>query len=158
MPAQAAQTAYVGFSEMPLSTASGWCVTALNPNVVDSSIVLGVCANAYSQEWSAVFDGTFFVIENESGLCVTYVASQGAPDGVHAVLGQCVYAAIQRFYREGGTYGQVWYMPYVTDNNGNHLAINDANYVLKAYNPINSSYYCPSCKSENWIGPTEYDS
>lgn len=132
--------------------ATGWCstITGQNPG---EAIVLGACANAASQQWAivGVNGNQFEVASQDSGLCWTYNYPNGHADGGKMVQGYCVNAQTQIF--EFYTYAPgeyMYWMPYRTDNNGHQIAYDDANYVLKPYNPIDGSYFCETCGQQQW--------
>jgi len=159
--ASAAQTAgglrfaraanYSPYGEIQLLDAPSWCITQENPSTPGSALVLGVCAEAASQQFDAIEQSDdYFELTTWTGLCVTVPNANGAPDGKIAELGNCADDVSQIFGPGNGT---EWVMPYEADNNGYNLAIDDKGYVLKAYNPIDTTYTCNSCRSEQWSGP-----
>jgi hypothetical protein len=146
------------YGEIELDYAPGWCVTA-ESLTVGALVVLGRCANAQTQEFSlagAYSDDPVGEIEAEFGsgtLCLTVPDADHQPDGQIVKLGNCVDDVSQIFAYDGE---YTWYMPDEVDSNGHNLALDDKNDVLGAYNPIDTSYYCPSCHSEDWVGPPYY--
>lgn len=155
--ASAAPASGVTFGEIQLVQNTNWCITEEEPNTPGSDLVLGKCAGATSQEFYAdVAPSTgdyYFWLESKSGMCITVPNANGAPDGKQAELGTCTGDVSQTF--EVGPQGQ-WELPFVVDAGGHNVVINDAGDVLKAYNPINSTYLCSTCNSEIWTGPPWY--
>jgi hypothetical protein len=125
-----------------------WCPTA-DGSAVGDAVVLGRCASASTQEIllvpvtvtgyaTAGYEWKF----DSSGLCMTYPGSQGASDGVRAVQGRCVADQSQVFTVGGvDSAGDLfWDVAVEYDSSGHQLEVDDAGDVLKAYNPIDSSY------------------
>jgi hypothetical protein len=134
-----------------------WCITPTGAGVGDE-VVLGKCANANTQQWTDYNDGSltsgYFELDNNwSGLCLTYPNSDGHADGVIGVLGHCIDDKTQVFELGMSYYGgldNAWPMPYDEDNNYHLLAIDDQEGRLKAYNPIDSSYWDTNIPQEDW--------
>jgi hypothetical protein len=137
-------------TEMYLDHAPGWCATYDDTDF--GSIVLGMCANAATQQFHLrTVSGNIFEIVSNDGFCVTYNYPNGYPDGGAMILGNCANAQTQEFYGQPNSNGGVnYWMPYRTDNNGKSVTINDKNYQLVVFNPINGSWLCTVCGSEQW--------
>ena len=142
------------YGEIQVEYANTWCITT--GGGVGTADVLGVCAGATSQEFTAVaqpFTG-YYELQNEGGLCITYDVANGGPDGAPALSGNCVGAQNQLFLPTPGYDGATsWYMPYRRDAGGNYMAINNKNSQLEVYNPINESHLSSGIPSESWDGP-----
>jgi hypothetical protein len=144
------------YGEFPVEYATSWCITT--GGGVGTADVLGVCAGAGSQEFTAVlFSGAnqTYQLKNEaSGLCITYDVANGGPDGAPALSGNCVGAQNQLFTPFDAYDGAIgWYMPYRKDAGGTNMAINNKNSQLEVYNPINESHESSGIPSESWAGP-----
>jgi hypothetical protein len=133
-----------------------WCITALNPMIAGSELVLGKCADgAYSQLFLvSVQNGTYVELRNWYGLCVTFDMANGGPDGAYALLGNCEIAQNQLFEAEPGYGGSTaWYMPDRVDNLGRHVALDNEGGNLVVNNHIDESYYSSGLPSEAWTVP-----
>jgi hypothetical protein len=156
--AQASSDTSPVFDEIQLSYNSSWCITEKESDVAGAPLVLGKCANAGTQLFGAYETDYGFFIENSDGLCITVPNANGAPDGQIAEMGNCTEPRdVSQIFDIGDGNG-TWVMPDIKDKNGNNIALDDKGDVLKAYNPIDTSYYCPTCHSELWAGPTWYQS
>jgi hypothetical protein len=139
--------------ELYLNHAPGWCATYNDTEY--GAVVLGMCANAATQQFNLhTVSGNIFEIVADDGvgnLCVTYNYPNGHPDGGTMILGVCANAQTQEFYGQVNSLGDVnYWMPYRVDNNGSSVTLDDANYVLEPFNPINGSWKCLSCGQEQW--------
>jgi len=131
-----------------------WCITPLNNNV-GSELVLGSCSNgvAPSQVFylDAVNSNSFMILNNQSGLCITYAYPNGHTDGGYMTQGYCVVAQNQVFqYVSAVNGGLIYYLPDRRDNNGYYIALDDAGNNLQVDNHIDGSYACQQCASESW--------
>lgn len=149
-----------GASALVVQNAIGWCVTPLNNNV-GSELVLGRCNPniAPSQVFYAddVTSNSFMILNNQSGLCITYAYPNGAPDGGYMTQGYCVGAQNQtfQFQNTGLNDGWVYFLRDRRDNNGNVIALDNAGGNLVVDNHIDGSYGCNSCASESWSAITQ---
>jgi hypothetical protein len=146
------------FGEISVSYNNSWCITALNDMSPGSELVLGICAGAASQEYAAIFVGggsAYYELQNEADdLCITNLGGNGQHDGSYAVLGNCAAAANQIFNQQPAYgSGEAWVMPERTDNNGNHLTLDNAGGNTQVNNHIDYSYYGATLPSESWSGP-----
>ena len=150
--------AATSFSEIQVGWNQHWCITALNYEKVGSELVLGVCASATSQEFSAeLFTDTTWELVNEAGLCITFDMANGGPDGAYALLGICASANNQLFSPEPAyDFWGAWVMPNRVDNLGRHVALDNEGNNLKVNNHIDESYYSSSLPSESWYGPAQF--
>jgi hypothetical protein len=141
-------------SGLYLTENDNWCVTPLNNNV-GSELVLGSCSNgiAPSQTFyvDAVNSNSFMILNNQSGLCITYAYPNGHADGGYMTQGYCVGAQNQTFQATESTGGgEVYFLPDRRDNNGYYIALDDAGNNLVVDNHIDGSYACQQCASESW--------
>jgi hypothetical protein len=157
----AARAVTTQFLEMYVVNQPNWCITALNDQQAGSELVLGRCAGAQSQLFRAQSTtGSNVEIQNEWGianngliLCITFDMPQGGADGYDALLGQCAATQNQAFIKETGYGGGVaWYMPDRTDDNGDHVAIDNEGGNLVVNNHIDESHYSATISSESWQG------
>src|SRR5258707_14804781 len=73
----------VTYGEISLAESSGFCITT--GGGVGTADVLGVCAHAGTQEFTAVLwsntNQTYQLKNQASGLCITFNVPNGGPDG-----------------------------------------------------------------------------
>lgn len=144
-----------GYSEIILNFNDTWCITEYQTFVYGAPLVLGTCANADSQHFFLYLtDNRDFIESGSDGECITVPGANGQPDGKIAEMGFCTTPIDVSQTFGGEATGQL-VLPLIHDSNGNQLALDNKGNVLRAYNPIDTSYACGTCHSENWYGPNE---